>query len=345
MEDGAKKELPYDIMENILSRLPVKTLFRFKSVCKSWYATISDDQIFAGVHLRQSRNMSSGKRDVFFWLEKQGPDFWPIVSHQHQFLPKKIESQLDPTVLCYSDGLALRRYHGVDAGIYVLCNLSTGYRVKFACPCPIHHHPHQTVYGIIYDPLINDYKVIVIDNNMRYAVYQCRTETWSALQETNFSWGPLITGKGVSLNGDLYFILKTLEEEEEESRGRIKIVGFDPSRESFVRLPELNYTTKPDFFMFLTCLEGCMYVCINHSCLVIKVVGGKHEEKSWREFEGFPPLSTRRNVDTINWYYPGGDETELDAGNNYIIRMGYYRIPYLENLFISEPKRVTRKLR
>jgi hypothetical protein len=39
------------IVEEILVRLPVKSLVRFKSVCKAWRATISDP-IFIRAHLR-----------------------------------------------------------------------------------------------------------------------------------------------------------------------------------------------------------------------------------------------------------------------------------------------------
>jgi F-box interacting protein len=46
-------ELPDELVTEILLRLPVKSLLRFKSVSKGWRATISDP-FFVGSHLRQS---------------------------------------------------------------------------------------------------------------------------------------------------------------------------------------------------------------------------------------------------------------------------------------------------
>ncbi|KAL8499061.1 hypothetical protein ACS0TY_022141 [Phlomoides rotata] len=56
--------LPHDIIENILLRLPVNYLIRFKSVCKLWEATISDPR-FAETHLIQNKNSSS--RNLLAW--------------------------------------------------------------------------------------------------------------------------------------------------------------------------------------------------------------------------------------------------------------------------------------
>ncbi|CAL0302771.1 unnamed protein product [Lupinus luteus] len=45
--------IPYDIIIDILSRITVKPLLRFKSVCKSWKTLISDPQ-FAKIHFQRS---------------------------------------------------------------------------------------------------------------------------------------------------------------------------------------------------------------------------------------------------------------------------------------------------
>lgn len=39
-------DIPEDIIFQILSRLPSKWLVRFQSVCKSWYAVITQDHDF-----------------------------------------------------------------------------------------------------------------------------------------------------------------------------------------------------------------------------------------------------------------------------------------------------------
>ena len=47
------KDLPEEVMLEILLRLPVKSLLRFKSVCKHWLSLISDPN-FAKLHFERS---------------------------------------------------------------------------------------------------------------------------------------------------------------------------------------------------------------------------------------------------------------------------------------------------
>ncbi|GMP53762.1 hypothetical protein CsSME_00019136 [Camellia sinensis var. sinensis] len=47
-------ELPTHIVFDILSRLPIKTLFNCRSVCKLWLSLISSDPQFAKLHLSRS---------------------------------------------------------------------------------------------------------------------------------------------------------------------------------------------------------------------------------------------------------------------------------------------------
>ncbi|KAL9411039.1 hypothetical protein AB3S75_044754 [Citrus x aurantiifolia] len=52
-------KLPQDIVADILSRLPVKSLLRFKCVSKPWFSLISDSQ-FAKTQLKQAKSDCSG---------------------------------------------------------------------------------------------------------------------------------------------------------------------------------------------------------------------------------------------------------------------------------------------
>ncbi|EYU30494.1 hypothetical protein MIMGU_mgv1a022986mg, partial [Erythranthe guttata] len=266
---------------------PIMSLLIFKSVCKLWNATISGKR-FAGVHLRQSRQ-SSGHQDIFFWCEVRRFTYESQIRvtkiPQHIKTKMKLEKleheqKLDPSVLCYCDGLALRRYGKLLHNQYVLCNLSTGAHVQFYCPYDeILYNSHETVYAICYDPSINDYKVIIIDYT-RYAIYYCRTMRWSEIRETpeEFLGGGLLIGKSVSLNGDLYFMLKTVE----DGGYRIKIVGFDSVNEKFKRFPEPTYRKKDSLFMYMTCVGGYLYLCFNNSrCQMIKVGGGGENKEEW----------------------------------------------------------------
>ncbi|CAI0390206.1 unnamed protein product [Linum tenue] len=51
-------ELPSDVVNDILSRLPVKTLIRFKSLCNEWAAIITNNPHFVSMHLKNYTNFS-----------------------------------------------------------------------------------------------------------------------------------------------------------------------------------------------------------------------------------------------------------------------------------------------
>ncbi|XP_073367545.1 F-box protein At2g40925-like [Aegilops tauschii subsp. strangulata] len=48
-------ELPPNLVLEIMARLPVKSLLRFRCVCKAWRHTISDNVAFRGAHLRAQK--------------------------------------------------------------------------------------------------------------------------------------------------------------------------------------------------------------------------------------------------------------------------------------------------
>ena len=52
------EHLPHDIMFDILTRLPVKSLIRFCRVSKSWYSTITSP-IFITKHLDRANSLSN----------------------------------------------------------------------------------------------------------------------------------------------------------------------------------------------------------------------------------------------------------------------------------------------
>lgn len=50
---GRRSSLPDDIIIFLLLNLPIKSLLRFKSICKSWYSSINDPE-FIKLHLHKS---------------------------------------------------------------------------------------------------------------------------------------------------------------------------------------------------------------------------------------------------------------------------------------------------
>ncbi|PON44108.1 F-box domain containing protein [Trema orientale] len=64
-------ELPAEIMMEILLRLPPESLLRFKCVCKSWYALLTDPS-FANKHLHFSKSRVSASTSLFLtWCRQR----------------------------------------------------------------------------------------------------------------------------------------------------------------------------------------------------------------------------------------------------------------------------------
>ena len=59
MSNAMLNDLPEDVLMDIFSRLPVKTLLQFKSVCKSWYDIIKDP-VFITKHVNRSNHGNNG---------------------------------------------------------------------------------------------------------------------------------------------------------------------------------------------------------------------------------------------------------------------------------------------
>ncbi|CAJ2660988.1 unnamed protein product [Trifolium pratense] len=65
--------LPDEIIDDILVRLPVRSLLRFKSVCKSWKTLINDPK-FANIHLRFStaaEDTSTANKQLIFYTNME----------------------------------------------------------------------------------------------------------------------------------------------------------------------------------------------------------------------------------------------------------------------------------
>ncbi|XP_057810889.1 F-box protein At1g11270-like [Salvia miltiorrhiza] len=180
--DGIQNYLPHDVIEGILSRLPVKSLLRFKCVCKQWSATISAPK-FAQTHLRRSKNSSS---TILLVDLENSPEKAQLVDLEtEQFRHSAVDYPVEVSVadvMCHCDGLYVLWCS--DRG-YALWNPSRrSYKMLNYQQYRFDHD--QLMCGICYDPLVEDYNVVMADST-HYAVFHCRRNCWSDLKELNLS--------------------------------------------------------------------------------------------------------------------------------------------------------------
>ncbi|KAK9289337.1 hypothetical protein L1049_007492 [Liquidambar formosana] len=153
---SSEKDLPHDVVIEILSRLPVKTLLRFRCVCKSWYATITHPS-FITTHLNRIssynnhgylQNSSFDPNEKSKWFET------PFNCRPSYYL--NLVGSVNG-ILCLVDE---RTYFG-SRTVY-LWNPSIRKFKILPSPSTIHHHSNRknpVVFGFGFHRWSNDYKV------------------------------------------------------------------------------------------------------------------------------------------------------------------------------------------
>lgn len=186
-----KTELPQEIIhDEILIRLPVKSLIRFKCVCKSWLSLFSDPE-FTKLH-----------------VSRQCHDQNYLVKNRYMLELKIIsrfkESNIVMTTACIGNSLLLGSVNGVicfaSPDVFTLWNpvirqykeLSTAKPHSSICKkkdnwtCRRDFDENcRHLYGFGWDPSGNDYKVVIVcyvsPDSKCGSVYSCKSDSWTQL--------------------------------------------------------------------------------------------------------------------------------------------------------------------
>ncbi|XP_058187773.1 F-box protein At5g49610-like [Rhododendron vialii] len=173
--------MPEDVLMLILSRLPVKSLLRFKSVCKNWYSLIQSP-CFISLH----NNRSPKKESLLVKrLIKPHPTFslslvsneTPIHDLDVPFVSPRFHdlhlSGSSNGVVCLTDpstkiimlyNPAMREFRLLPQPYFGIDNICNG-------------------LGFAFDPKTNDYKVLIVvrlykTNDRRVQIYDTSTDSW-----------------------------------------------------------------------------------------------------------------------------------------------------------------------
>ncbi|KAI3469500.1 hypothetical protein Pfo_026163 [Paulownia fortunei] len=278
-----RTSLPPEIMFEILTRLPVKSLCRFQAVRREWRASISSQE-FVKEHLRHAkdrRNFSFHKfmymgvrfstRQVFSeFLDFSTFDKVPLT------LPF-VDEYVNSEAVASCDGLLLL-YKGLRT--YVLWNPSTGARREFS---GLHMNMVVTsccrLYGIAYDTSINAYKVIAaarINNSIEdtiITVYNCRT--WTCTYITGFSYWIFKNQQGAMVNETPHWLVS-----HQEGVG-CAIIYYDLASETFKEVPKPEWAENVSE-LDLRAHKGLL--CLIHyrrGCADVWVMENYGQQESW----------------------------------------------------------------
>ncbi|XP_026429993.1 F-box/kelch-repeat protein At3g23880-like [Papaver somniferum] len=257
--------MPEDIIFEILVRLPVKSLLRFKSVGKSWYALIKTSDFIRRhrVNMENSNNTNLGTF-VFEYLDHRLAHYCSDIDRAatglRQFLIVSGESSLNghanlglgiiPCLANSSASMAdltlagschgvLCFYHhqNVRKGI-VLCNPAT--RKSKLLPQPLGQRSGTRFVAFGFDAITSDYKVLCVNffvdapnyTSPEIQVYKRSTNSWKRIDSNFISPQSCVldgSKQGRYLNGCYYCIGKYQT-----------IVSFDFNKEVFRPIPVPN---------------------------------------------------------------------------------------------------------
>ena len=247
MVDGNLKQefLPYDVIINILKRLPVKSLIRFKCVSKDWFNLFQNTpNFFTQQHLNHSAHTNAflllqriprQPRPLPFSTCLIGPDINFV--HPPQFFDiaspaAKIVASCNG-ILCLRDKTALSLFNPASRQIKQV--------------------PGTTLFGLYYvgfgfSPVANDYKivrismgvfdeehqVVVLDNVRvdRAEVYSLTTGSWRQIDATKLR--PLcLVSSSVATTETIFWLATMTSDSDTDSEF---VVSFDIGREMFTLL-------------------------------------------------------------------------------------------------------------
>ncbi|KAK4489385.1 hypothetical protein RD792_005194 [Penstemon davidsonii] len=181
-----------DLLKDILLRLPIKSLIRFKSVCKHWQTLIKNPR-FHHLRNRTIGLMLPRKTDI----PKAGP-FYEYVPFFETALTRKLEYYKDVDLTEVLRSFCLKRYY--------VCNPSTN--ELSLVPLPEDDNFFKSEMSLAFDPAISPhYKVVCVRRSWKIFtqtfIYSSVTNAWEVCGDP-FTSSFISFGDGVYWNGAVH---------------------------------------------------------------------------------------------------------------------------------------------
>ncbi|KAK4259414.1 hypothetical protein QN277_005749 [Acacia crassicarpa] len=250
--DGAAPFLPEEIIRNILKRLPVKSLTRFRCVCKDWKNLFKSPSFIAD-HLHHSNRQNPS---LLFQPYREGQ----YIS-QLYVLDRGMQVRELPSVPLF--GASRFRVVGssygllcveIDVqGIYppplLLFNPATRDVIKL--PRTVDDFKCECYLGFGFSPIVNDYKIVRTyaepkDCIYRVEVYSLSTGSWDDDEYYQMQMpGAIFFADAITANGSMFWIGLQLDLDTDEDETDLDMDGektrvifsFDIASEEFDCVP------------------------------------------------------------------------------------------------------------
>ncbi|KAK7363689.1 hypothetical protein VNO77_05840 [Canavalia gladiata] len=260
-------QLPQELIIEILLKLPVKSLFRFKCVCKSWLSLICDphfalshyDHLSAARTCRLVLLAPSASEFRSMDLDASILDDSASAALNLSFLPSFPQPRYNIKIMGSCRGFLLLECH---SNLY-MWNPST--HVHKQISLRVNAMFFRFLYGFGYDPSTDDYLVLLgtcdpnsVDWVTRVELYSLRADTWEQIEDTYLSYvnASVDFRLGTLFNGAIHWLAFRHDVS-------VKlIVAFDLSERSFSEIPLPDDFNHNYYFCDLRVLGGFLSLSV-----------------------------------------------------------------------------------
>ncbi|KAL2470341.1 F-box/kelch-repeat protein [Abeliophyllum distichum] len=294
MAGGSIPSIPQEIMVDILSRLPVKSVGQFRCVSKPWRLLLSDTQ-FISTHLNRHSHCRSEENLILISPDQSLHTITDINGDDH--VSRKLRFQQQPSdtwteVVGSCNGLVLLVNEKDDK---FLLNPTTLNQVKVPdSPLALMKPGSFSMHGLGYNASSDDYIIVTLsyyDTDNEYEpdcadtfvdLYSVKTGVWKRLEPSPYDHAVPDLSPGAFVNGSIHWLASSTE------RGYPSVIAaFDLVDEKFKEIPAPDSLGEKGFvFNKLVVLRGrlCMIDTRNRAQTDFWIMEEYGVEKSWVKF-------------------------------------------------------------
>ncbi|KAG7577645.1 F-box domain [Arabidopsis thaliana x Arabidopsis arenosa] len=274
-------DLPKDLVEEILSRLPATTLKRLRSTCKLWNSLFKDEG-FARKHFDKA-----ARQDLVVMLKDSRAHSVNVNLrgiHNNNFDPyiKDIGelslNQVDINKMVHCNGLL---FCITKDNIPMVWNPCTG-ETKWVEPRRVYDKSDRFAFGYEYKKSCYNYKILRIQDAHGIEIYEFNSNSWKILDVT-CDW--CIRTHAVSLEGNAYWFASEYKKGTEHNTC---LVSFDFSKEIFEAMDvPFQFMNGSDIVALSVTRENKLAVLMQRWALEMEIwVRDKIEPNavSWNQF-------------------------------------------------------------
>ncbi|KAL3648715.1 hypothetical protein CASFOL_005118 [Castilleja foliolosa] len=265
----ALSDLPEEILFDIFSRLPTKSIGKFRTLSNTWRNLLSTPH-FIKSHLVFQNTLHKS----LILISPSPPAIRCVETISGDTVSRELE--LDLQGLCCEllgscDGLVLLK--NKEAEVFLVNPITMEQSKIPDAPVTVVNNNNTVLYGLGYDSVVDDYKVVAVfylmpDNEILIDpdyiepdyvdtlvyVYYVKTGVWKKIESSLLHFGLPVNFSGTLLNGAIHWLTS-------KSRDCAVIAALDLESEVYFEIPAPTVADVNNlFFGSLSVLGGCLCV-------------------------------------------------------------------------------------